>query len=124
MGHAKPHTPQFAGSVVVLVHTPLQLMVPGGHTVVHTLFTHVAPGAQTTPQLPQLRGSVKVSTHEPSAHWVWVGPQFAVQMPLAQTSPIAHARLQAPQLPGLVRRSTHWPLQSVVPSGQPAQVPF
>ncbi len=85
MGQMKPHTPQFALSVLVLVQVPLQLICPTGQTLVHMRFTHEAPGAQVTPQPPQLRGSLSKFTHEPSGHWLSGIGQMVVQVRFAQT---------------------------------------
>ena len=41
---------------------PEQLVCPGGHVTTHTLDWHVRPAAQTVPQVPQLAGSMRVST--------------------------------------------------------------
>lgn len=68
-------------------------------------FAHVgAPlgGAlQPEPQLPQLAGSVLVST-QLVPHWLWPEGQFTVQLPFAQTWPVAQALPHAPQLAALV----------------------
>jgi hypothetical protein len=72
--------------------------------------------AQVVPQLPQLSGSDTVDTQRPLHSDVPLGQ---AQVPLLHTWPSAHAWPHWPQLLALVRRSRHWPLQSVVPAGQP-----
>ena len=100
MGQMKPHTPQLALSVLVLVQVPLQLIWPTGQTLVHMRFTQEAPGAQVTPQPPQLRGSLSKFTHEPSGHWLSGIGQMVVQVRFAQTWFGPHWRPHAPQLVG------------------------
>jgi hypothetical protein len=124
MGQMKPHTPQFALSLLVLVQVPLQFTWPTGHMPVHMRFTHEAPGAQVTPQPPQLRGSLSKLTHEPSGHWLSGIGQMVVQVRFAQTWLGPHWRAQLPQFEGSLLRSTQRPLQSVVPAGQPEHMPL
>ena len=50
--HDVPHAPQFAGSVCVLMHTPLHDAYPVGHT--HAPPLHDLPPVQTLPHAPQL----------------------------------------------------------------------
>ena len=123
-GQMRPHTPQFALSLAVLVHTPEQFTWPGGQIAVHMRLTQEAPGAQLTPQAPQLRGSPFTSTQEPFAHCWSGGWQVAVQTRLEQTWLGAHSTLQAPQLVGSLIRSTQRPLQELVLGGQPAHMPL
>ena len=59
------HEPQCAGSLVVLVHCPLQLTKPGGQPSWQTLLTQAWPVPHATPQPPQFAGSVVVVTHAP-----------------------------------------------------------
>jgi hypothetical protein len=56
-----PQPPQLAGSVLVLVQAPLQLVNPAVHS--HAPAEHCWPNGQATPQLPQWFGSVCVLTH-------------------------------------------------------------
>jgi hypothetical protein len=60
-----PHAPQFAGSLMVLVHNPLQVWKPVGHAVWQAPFTQVLPAPHCTPQPPQLLGSLPVVTQTP-----------------------------------------------------------
>jgi hypothetical protein len=124
MGQMRPHTPQFALSVLVLVQVPLQFTWPGGHVVVHMRLTQAPPGAQAMLQPPQLRGSEFTSTHEPFAHWVNGAGHTLVQTRFAQTWLAPQVRLQAPQFVGSFTTSTQRPLQSVVPPGQPVHMPL
>jgi len=58
--HCVPHAPQFCGSVLVLVQTPLHLVFPVGQ--LHAPLTHFSPPEQAWPQAPQLVGSTCVLT--------------------------------------------------------------
>ena len=59
------HAPQFAGSLMVLVHRPLQVMKPEGQPAWHMPFAQAWPAPQVTPQPPQFAGSFVVATHWP-----------------------------------------------------------
>lgn len=106
-----PHVPQLRGSLVVSVHTPLQLVVPAPH--VHVPLEQLAPVEQMLPQVPQLLGSVDVSVHAllqsvcPVAH-------DPAHMPLEHTgvAPV-HAVAHVPQLFGSLSVSVHTPLHRV-----------
>jgi hypothetical protein len=63
--HWVPHAPQSNGSVVRSTHALLQLVVPPVQVVVHTPCEHTCPVAQTSPQPPQLFGSLCVSVQTP-----------------------------------------------------------
>jgi hypothetical protein len=56
-----PHVPQLFGSVVVSVHSPLQLVSPPPQT--HAPLVHDAPVPQALPHAPQSNGSLVRSTH-------------------------------------------------------------
>ena len=70
-GHAVPHIPQLAASVVVSVQPLAQQVVPGPHDGPplhgiagwHMPPAHVSPAMQAFPQVAQLFGSVAVSVH-------------------------------------------------------------
>jgi hypothetical protein len=62
--HFIPHPLQFAGSVIVFVHTELQIVVmPAGQ--VHVPAAHVAPWGHALPHIPQLLASVCTFVHMP-----------------------------------------------------------
>ena len=88
--HELPHALQFAGSLTVLVHNPLQLTKPVGQPCWHRPFEHVWPAPHATPQPPQFAGSFPVLMHWPlqlvwpAAHW-HVPPEQL--WPPAQTVP-------------------------------------
>ena len=63
------------------------------HTGAHAPAWQRSPYGQSAPQLPQLRASVAVSTHEP-AHSVCPVAQLAAQPPSVHTWPAPHAWLQ------------------------------
>jgi hypothetical protein len=58
-----PQPPQFAGSLAVVTHVPLQLVWPAPHW--HEPPWQVLPPAHTTPQPPQLELSEPVLVHAP-----------------------------------------------------------
>src|SRR5262245_25296457 len=76
--HAVVHEPQRDGSDVTSRHEPLQYIWPGGHGAVQRPAVHSSPTRHATPQPPQLKTSVPVSTHA-FPHRVVPGGQF-VQM--------------------------------------------
>jgi hypothetical protein len=54
--HARPQAPQLRASMLVLVHSPPQLVVPIGHTTIsatHAPALHISPAAHARPQAPQ-----------------------------------------------------------------------
>ena len=60
--HACPQLPQFARSLPVVTHVPLQSVVPGGHDIArHVAPMQTCPEAQTVPHAPQFAGSVDTS---------------------------------------------------------------
>lgn len=118
LAHANvaPQPPQFARSLVVSTHAPLQSVVPAGQ--VHAPATHVVPPVQASPQPPQFWLSVLGSTQE-APHFVRLASQVDVQLPALQTWPGLHATAaQAPQCWGSLFRSTQIPPQSVSGAGQ------
>ena len=70
------------------------------------------PPVQATPQPPQLRSLVRVSTQAP-AHAVVPAGQVTPQAPPLHTWLVMQRAPQAPQWAALVRVSTHTPLQRV-----------
>lgn len=58
-----PHAPQFETLVARSTQVPAQSVMPTGHVQLPPL--HCFPPLQTTPQPPQLVGSVDGSTHTP-----------------------------------------------------------
>jgi hypothetical protein len=114
LGQTMPQPPQFARSVVVLMHAPLHGEVPVGHVQVPPM--QLAPEGHGLPHPPQLRLLVIVSTHD-EPHCV-SDAQPAVQLPALQTRPGSQMCPQVPQLEGSDDFSTHTPLQSLVPLGQ------
>jgi hypothetical protein len=87
--HACAQPPQFAGSVCVSMHLPLQIAPGGGQA--HAPATHDSPGPQTVPQAPQFDGLLARSAHAP-AHATLPGGQTHV--PAAQTDPGRNLALQ------------------------------
>ena len=65
LGHAWPHPPQLAGSLVVFTHDPWQFVWPVGHVAVHWPCEHASWVWQACPQAPQLRGSLLTFTQPP-----------------------------------------------------------
>jgi hypothetical protein len=55
-------SPQWLGSLASLMQAPAQFSCPAGQFDVHTLLVHTSFCLQALPQLPQLPGSVLVST--------------------------------------------------------------
>jgi hypothetical protein len=107
--HCMPHVPQFCGSVLVLVQTPLHFVAPAGQ--LHAPDTHFSPPEQARPQLPQFCGSTWRFTHA-RAHIV-VPVQVSMQLPLRQTWLALHRVPHAPQLLGSDAVHTHTPEQLV-----------
>ncbi len=99
--------PQFARSLVVSTHTPLQSSVPFGHS--HLPALHVMPPLHAMSQPPQFAPSVCVSTQD-APHFVRFASHVALQSPFEQTWPALHATaVHAPQCCGSLFRSTHAP---------------
>jgi hypothetical protein len=65
MGHAFPQLPQLALSLPVSTHEWLHAVVVGGHCETHALLAHTWLPVHTTPQPPQLLGSIAVPMHFP-----------------------------------------------------------
>jgi hypothetical protein len=119
-----PQAPQFFESVAVFVQTEPD--VPGHVTLgavqlPHWLFTHITPVPHTAPQLPQLLGSVVVSTHAvPQVVEVVAHPHT----PPLQDCPLPQAMPHPPQFAGSVRKSVQPPglvlvaAQTVLPAEQ------
>jgi hypothetical protein len=67
VAHMFPHEPQFWLSVsVVAQYVPpssTQSVCPRPHDETQLPATHCEPGPQAAPHLPQLLGSIEVSTH-------------------------------------------------------------
>lgn len=107
--HELPHALQFAGSLVVLVHRPLQTMKPGGQPIWQTPPTQARPAPHATPQPPQLAGSLAVVTHWP-LQLVWPGAHW--QEPDWQLLPPVQTTPQPPQLLLSALVLVHTPLQT------------
>jgi hypothetical protein len=89
---------------------PLQLVCPVRQAHVPPL--QACPPVHTTPQPPQLLGSLSVGTHVP-LQFVWLAPHWHV--PSRQVSTPVHACPHDPQFNGSRPRFAHTPLpQSVV----------
>jgi hypothetical protein len=133
--HARPHMPQLALSVVVLVSQPLAaFMSQSAKPVAHAPRTHVPveqvaaalAKRQTTPHPPQLFASVpRRLRSQPFEAVPSQSPKPVAQPPtthppatqaLTLTLARAHARAQAPQFDGSVLVFTHAPEQLVVPA--------
>jgi hypothetical protein len=80
--------------------------------LLHRPFAHTWPAAQDVVQLPQWRGSLRVST-QPLVHKVV--PERHVHRPPAQLSRAPQLRPQVPQLLGSELGSTHSPQSSSEP---------
>jgi hypothetical protein len=108
--HTVPQLPQFLASLLVSVHTPLQVVWPKGQ--VQRLLTQCCPEpkVQDVPQLPQLRSSLVMSTQAPLQLVSWAEHEVTQvscwQTPPSQTLP------QKPQLFGSFKMFLHWPPQS------------
>jgi hypothetical protein len=112
--HAIPHPPQLAGSLLVLVHAPEQLVRPAPHEAAQVPPPQICPEAHARPHIPQLALSVwrllQVVPHAvcPTGHEIW-------HVPVWQICPEAHARPHIPQLSRSFWRSRHAPVQLVRP---------
>jgi hypothetical protein len=108
-GQTLPHAPQLFESVIGFVQTDPE--APGHVTfgmvqLPHWLFAHITVPPHAAPQLPQLLGSVVVSTH--------AVPQVVevaehAQTPPLQDCPVPQAMPHPPQFAESVRKSVHWP---------------
>jgi hypothetical protein len=113
--HAFPQLPQFAASLAVETHEPLQFVLPGSHVMVHTPAEHVCPDGQAVAQVPQcIRSDVR------SAHWSLQAenPLLHVTVhcpPTHDAEPFAGAAQalpQAPQFFGSLSSLRHAPEQA------------
>ena len=77
-----PQAPQFVGSMLVSVQTPLQTVLPVGHTQ-EPLEQIQGPAPQLLPQAPQLVTSLLVSVQAPLQR-VWPATGQGEQVPLTQ----------------------------------------
>ena len=84
-----------------------------GQGVPHMPALHAEPSGQVTPQPPQLRGSLWVST-QPAPQSTVGGSHRRVHIPSSQTLPSGHRTPQPPQLRTSLEVSTHSPPQSTV----------
>jgi hypothetical protein len=109
-----PHTPQLAGSLVVLTHMLPHLVVPPVQASVQALPLQTCPAAQTFAQAPQFNGSFVVLTHE-LPHLVVPPEQDRVHAPALHTCPAGQANPHAPQLLSSAVRSRQFPEQFVKP---------
>jgi hypothetical protein len=117
----RPHPPQCAALVAVLVSQPsprlaLQSPKPGVQTPPQAPPTHDADAfagvGQRLPQAPQFAASVARFTHA-LLQFVVGEAQTVVHRPALQTVPRPHAAPQAPQWAVLVARSTSQPLAAL-----------
>ena len=88
--------PQWLGSVVRLVHTPLHTILPPGQ--VHWPATQLSPAGQAMLQPPQWLGSF-VSLTQPIAPWQSVSPVGQPHTPAVQVAPGPHSEFGPAQLP-------------------------
>jgi hypothetical protein len=70
---AVPQLPQFALSLLVSTHAPVQLVRPVAHVVAHVPPLQTCPAAHAFPQPPQFAGSLAGSLHLPEQSSVPVG---------------------------------------------------
>ena len=97
-----PQPPQFAGSVLVSVHVPVQTVRPVPH--VHALATHL-PAPHDFPHVPQLSGSVVLSVQSPAhASGALAGQPHTLALHVA---PLGQILPHAPQFVGSVVLSVH-----------------
>jgi hypothetical protein len=121
-GHCVPHALQLSGSAAVLTHASPHFVRPAAQLTLHppSLHSGVPPSAlQTTPQPPQLFGSLTVRVQTPlqripSKHW---------HEPFWHVVPAAHCVLQPPQCKLSAAKLTHTPPQELDPAGHP-HAPF
>jgi hypothetical protein len=116
--HAVVHEPQWPMSVTRSTHALLQLVsgFPASfepHTSVHAPVEHVGvAGGQTSPQPPQLLGSLCMAVHEP----LQMMPPFGhPHTPAWHVNPVPHCERQVPQFELSVFRSTQTPPHIVKP---------
>jgi hypothetical protein len=132
--HARPHAPQWARAVLVLVSQPLaaipsQLAKPAlQRAMPHAPLVHAPTplaGAHARLHAPQCAAFERVST-QAAPHIMSPGPAHRVaHAPFEQTWPAAHARPHAPQCAVALRVSVSQPLaglpsQSAKPASQRA----
>ena len=92
MGHRCPHRPQFAGSVAVSTHFPLQIWFGIGQ--VHCPETQASPTGHLVPHLPQLDTSLSRLVQRPGLpHWV---------------VPVGHWQKDPMHAPPAGQRWPHW----------------
>jgi hypothetical protein len=117
---AVPHVPQFAGSLFVFTHVPLQSVWVPAHLQAPPVQVKPLVGSHFTSQSPQLLLSLPGSMQD--VPQIFLGSKQSVlptHFPLLQTSVALQAVPQAPQLLASLLMFTHVPLQSVVPVAQP-----
>jgi hypothetical protein len=102
--HARPHAPQFAGSLPSSLQTRLHSDVADEH--VHLPARQACPLGHATAHAPQLALSLEVSTHfalhsvRPTAHGGW-------QLPFEHARFASHLCPHDPQFAASPSRSTH-----------------
>lgn len=89
---------------------------------IHAPDMQTCPVAQAWPHAPQFAPSMFVLTHIP-AQFVVVDGHDTPHAPMTHAWPIAQRVPHAPQLFGSERTSTHAPPHTIVPVGQPEQMP-
>jgi hypothetical protein len=118
--HSLSHEPQFDSSVLRSTHAPLHSSSWPHPAPVQVPCKQTSVPVQAVPQLPQLFGSLAVSTQTPPQSF-WVPTQLEVwQVPPTQSWFAVQTVSQPPQLFESVCVSTHEPEQSVVGAGQSA----
>ena len=98
VSHVVPHVPQFASSVCVSLHEPLQQVSLEPHAFVHE---------------PQCASSLDMSTHVPLQFVCPVGQHVVRPLFVWQLAPVPQSFVHEPQCVSSVVRSTHVPLQFV-----------
>ena len=98
---------------------------PSSHRMVQTRLLHrgraLDPAEQTTPQLPQLRGSAAISTQDPPQLILPPGHSMRHSPPL-QTSIASHALPQDPQCSWFEAGSMQALSHRICPAGHPASL--
>ena len=122
VAHASPQSPQFAGSVSVLTHVPMQSVVPIGQT--HPPAMQLCPAGQTFSHAPQCSESVLVFTQTTRVvissmivHGTSPVAQAVTHAPAVHISSAAQAMSQPPQFAASVIVSVHAVPQRVSPVG-------
>jgi hypothetical protein len=117
---AFPHEPQLFGSLAVSTQLPptppspeaMQSVEPPRQVTPHLPIEHTWPVGQTFPQVPQLFGSLAVSTQVallPVPHSMEPPRQVTPHLPVEQTWPVGQTFPQAPQLFGSLAVWTQLP---------------